>query len=133
MDVEPSHSTRPKNLAPSSWPGSGRTWLAWPMNATAHNEIAELACMSALAQWLARWQPIQIHRAVLRGAEPAVVAAALGDDITQTFGRWCSWALEQRDSVVCGRPGVTAKEYETVAAVFAAAGVVVPALRRAVT
>ena len=51
-----------------------RQWadrLAWPMNATAHSEIAELACMSALAQWLARWQPIQIHRAVLRGAEPA--------------------------------------------------------------
>jgi hypothetical protein len=102
-----------------------RLWadrLEWPMNGTAHDELAELACMSALARWLTRWQPIQIHRAVLRGAEPAAVAAALGCNITDAFGCWHSWALRQQDSVIRGTPGVTAEEYQTVTAVFAFAG-----------
>ncbi len=103
-----------------------RLWadrLAWPMNGTACDELAELACMSVLARWLTRWQPIQIHRAILKGAEPAAVAAALGGSIADAFGCWHSWALRQRDSVICGRPGVTPEEYETVTAVFATAGV----------
>jgi hypothetical protein len=45
---------------------------------TASDELAELACMSALARWLTRWQPIHIHRAILAGAKPEAVAAALG-------------------------------------------------------
>lgn len=59
-----------------------RQWadrLSWPaLDRTASDELAELACMSALACWLARWQSIQIHRAVISGAEPAAVASALG-------------------------------------------------------
>jgi hypothetical protein len=44
--------------------------LSWPMplNRSASDDLAELACMSALAQWLVRWKPIQLHRAVLAGA-----------------------------------------------------------------
>lgn len=103
-----------------------RLWadrLAWPINGTAYDDLAELACMSALAQWLTRWQPIHIHRAIIGGADPAVVAAALGGSIADTFACWHSWALAQRASVVCGRPGVTADEYGAVTAVFAATGV----------
>ena len=62
-----------------------RLWadrLAWPMNGTAHDELAELACMSALRKWLTRWQPIQIHRAVLKGVEAEAVAAAFGGSTT---------------------------------------------------
>jgi hypothetical protein len=90
------------------------------------DELAELACMSALMRWLTRWQPIQIHRAVLVGAGPEAVAAALGGSIDEAFGRWHPWAARQRESVVCGKPGVTAEDYDTVARVFATAGVAVP-------
>jgi hypothetical protein len=62
-----------------------RQWadrMSWPMlDRTASDELAELAFMSALASRLVRWQPVQIHRAVLSGAEPAAVAAALGGTI----------------------------------------------------
>jgi hypothetical protein len=95
------------------------------MNGAASDELAELAYMSALACWLARWQPIHIHRAVLAGAEPAAVAAALGGSVAEAFGCWHSWAVKQRDVLVCGKPGVTTEEYETVACVFAAVGVTV--------
>jgi hypothetical protein len=82
--------------------------------------------MSALACWLARWQPIQIHRAILAGTEPAAVSAALGGSVEQALGLWYPWAVRQRESVVCGKPGVTAEEYDAVARVFAAAGMAVP-------
>ena len=101
--------------------------LSWPAgDRSASDELAELACMSALACWLARWQPIHIHRAVLAGAGPEAVAAALGGSVAEAFGRWHRWATGQRDVVICGRPGVTAEDYEAVARVFAAAGVAVP-------
>jgi hypothetical protein len=106
-----------------------RLWgdrLAWPLNGAVSDELAELACMSALARWLNRWQPIHIHRAILVGADPAAVAAALGGSVAETFGRWHSWAAGQRDVLICGQAGVTAEEYETVERVFAAAGVTVP-------
>jgi len=79
--------------------------------------------MSALARWLARWRPISIHKAVLAGAEPGAVTAALGGSIAEAFGCWHEWASQQRDSVICGRPGVTAEDFEKVAAAFAAVGV----------
>ena len=42
---------------------------AWPIDQrTPYDELAELACMSALAKWLRRWQPIAIHSAMLAGA-----------------------------------------------------------------
>ena len=52
---------------------------AWPIaDRTQYDELAELAVMSALAQWLRRWQPIAIHGAILAGARPEAVAGALG-------------------------------------------------------
>ena len=77
--------------------------LSWPTSdRSASDELAELACMSALA----RWQPI--HRAVLVGAEPAAVAAALGGSVAEAFRCWHRWAAGQRDVLIGGRPGVTA-------------------------
>ena len=39
---------------------------AWPLDErTAYDELAELACISALGKWLRCWQPIAIHSAVL--------------------------------------------------------------------
>ena len=67
--------------------------LSWPtLDRTASDELAELAYMSALACWLTRWRPIQIHQAVLAGAEPEAVAAALGGSVAEAFGHWHPWA-----------------------------------------
>ena len=101
---------------------SDRTLWPMPGEEDASDELAELACMSALARWLSRWRPIPIHRAVLAGAEPEAIAAAFGGSIAEAFGCWHEWATEQRDY---GRPGVTDEEYDAVARVFAAAGVTV--------
>ena len=97
---------------------------AWPMNErTAYDELAELACMSALAKWLRRWQPIAIHGAMLAGAKPEAVAGALGNSLQVAFDRWHDWASRQRDFIVNGRPGVTEDEYEAVARRFIAVGI----------
>ena len=76
--------------------------LSWPMplNRSASDDLAELACMSALARWLERWQPIQLHRPVLAGAALEAVAAALGASIDDAFRLWRSWAVQQRESVI---------------------------------
>jgi hypothetical protein len=107
-----------------------RQWtdrLSWAvLDRPAADELAELAYMSALACWLARWQPIHIHSAILAGAEPAAVADAFGGSVAGAFQRWHEWATRQRDVLVCGKPGITAEEYETVARVFAAAVVTAP-------
>jgi hypothetical protein len=97
---------------------------AWNLNErTAYDELAELACMSALAKWLARWQPIAIHSAMLAGARPEAVAGALGNSLQVAFDRWHEWALQQRDFIIGGEPGITAKEYETITHRFAALGI----------
>ena len=97
---------------------------AWPIDErTPYDELAELACMSALAAWLKRWQPIAIHGAMLAGAKPEAVAAALGNSVQAAFERWHEWASRQRDFIVNGKPGVTEDDYEAVAQRFAASGV----------
>ena|ERR1700689_3142460 len=97
---------------------------AWNLNErTAYDELAELACMSALAEWLTRWQPIAIHSAVLAGAKMEAIAGALGSSLQAAFDRWHEWALRQRDFIIGGRPGITAEEYDVVARRFAAIGV----------
>jgi hypothetical protein len=53
-------------------------------------------------------------------------ALALGGSVAEAFGHWHPWAVRQRKSVICGRPGVTAEDYDTAARVLAAAGVVAP-------
>lgn len=62
---------------------------AWPLNErTAYDELAELACMSALAAWLTRWQPLAINGAMLAGAEPEAVALALGGSVDEVYRHW---------------------------------------------
>ena len=98
--------------------------MAWPVDGrTPYDELAELAVMSALARWLQRWQPIAIHSAMLAGARPEAVAAALGDSVDVAHQRWHEWATRQRDLIIGSRPGITQDEYEVVAQRFAAAGV----------
>jgi hypothetical protein len=81
-------------------------------------ELAELACMSALAGWLTRWLPIAIHSAMRAGAQPEAVARACGLDVGDVYQRWNEWAIIQRDFILDGKPGITDDQYEAVAARF---------------
>lgn len=95
--------------------------MAWPMSdRTPYDELAELACMAALAKWLDRWIPIAIHGAMIAGARPEAVAGACGTSPDTVFKRWNSWATVQRDFIVNGKPGITARDYETVRLRFGA-------------
>ncbi len=97
--------------------------MVWPFDErTLYDELAELAVMSALANWLRRWQPIAIHSAMLAGAHPKAVAGALGDSVGVAFQRWHEWAIRQRDFIVGGKRGITQDEYKAVERQFAAAG-----------
>jgi hypothetical protein len=97
---------------------------AWPMNErTAYDELAELACMSALATWLRRWQPIAIHGALLAGAKPEAVAGALGNSLQAAFEQWHEWASRQRDFIFNCKPGITQEEYKELAERFATLGI----------
>ena len=96
---------------------------AWPIDErTPYDELAELACMSALAKWLQRWQPIAIHGAILASAKPEAVAGALGNSVDEAYQRWHEWASRQRDFIVNGKPGLTEDEYQAVARRFSATG-----------
>jgi hypothetical protein len=98
--------------------------LAWPVDQrTQYDELAELAVMSALGKWLHRWQPIAIHGAILAGARPEAVAAALGNSLDVAFQRWHEWARGQREFVSDGKLGITQEEYDAVAERFAALGI----------
>jgi hypothetical protein len=83
-----------------------RQWtdrMSWPgLDCSAADELAELACMPALACWLTRWQPIHIRRAVLVSAGPEAVAAALGGSVAGAFRCWHEWATGQREIVIVG-------------------------------
>jgi len=96
---------------------------AWPLNErTPYDELAELACMSALVVWLQRWLPIAIHGAMRAGAKPEAVAGALGTSVDEAHQRWHEWVSRQRDFIINGKPGVTEDEYEAVAGRFAVLG-----------
>lgn len=76
-----------------------RVWgerRAWPVSPERVDELRELAVMSRLADWLLRWQPILIHRAVLAGASAEDVAAAAGCELAEIASRWREWAEGQR-------------------------------------
>jgi hypothetical protein len=108
-----------------------RQWadrLSWPFptERTARDDLGELAYMSALAEWLRRWQPIHIHRALLAGARLEDVSAAIGSGIDEGSRNWHEWALAQRRLIVAGKPGVTQDEYETVTAAIAVADITRP-------
>lgn len=97
---------------------------AWPLNErTAYDELAELACMSALTEWLTRWQPIAIHSAVLAGARMEAVAGAVGNSLQVAFDCWHEWALRQCDFINGRKSGLTEDEYEAVVQRFAAVGI----------
>ena len=96
---------------------------AWSLDErTQYDELAELACMSALATWLRRWQPIAIHGAMLAGARPEAVAGALGNSVQVTFECWHEWASHQREFIMGGQLGISQDEYEAVANGFAEIG-----------
>jgi hypothetical protein len=81
------------------------------------HHLEELALMTA-AEWLTRWQPISLHRALLAGATPDQVAKAAGTSVPGMYEQWKQWADEQRHSLIAGRPGVTQEAYETIQARF---------------
>lgn len=98
--------------------------LAWPVDErTQYDELAELAVMSALGPRLQRWQPVAIHGAILAGARPEAVAAALGNSLEVAFQLWHEWARGQREFVSDGMLGITQEEYDAVAKRFAALGI----------
>jgi hypothetical protein len=78
--------------------------------------------MTASAEWLTRWQPISMHRALLAGATPDQVAEAAGTSVRGMYEQWKQWADgRKRRSLIAGRPGVTQEAYETIQARFVAA------------
>jgi hypothetical protein len=91
---------------------------------TADGELDQLATMAALAHWLTRWLPIQIHRAARAGASRTSIAAAMGVTVPEVMTRWTEWAQGQRDLYdLChddGKTpiGLTAEEFAQVAAVL---------------
>jgi hypothetical protein len=95
-----------------------RLWAdpeAWPLGKrSVHDELAELAVMSALITWLRSWQPVAIHGAMRAGARPEAVAAALGDTVEVAYERWQEWAVNQREHIENGKPGLTDAEYKAV-------------------
>jgi hypothetical protein len=84
------------------------------------HHLEELALMTVAAEWLTRWQPICVHRAILAGATPAQVSDAAGMGVRDVYERWQKWADTQRHLVIGNRPGVTEEAYAAVLASFAA-------------
>ena len=68
------------------------------------HHLDELALMTVLAEWLTRWQPISMHRALLAGATPDQVAEAAGTSVRGVYELWKQWADGQRHSLMAGRP-----------------------------
>lgn len=104
-----------------------RLWAdpnAWQLDdRTAHDELAELAVMSALGKLLHDWQPIAIHGAMRAGARPEAVASAVGSDVQDTYQQWREWAEHQRDLVYDGgKLGLSPEEYDSIERRFVVAG-----------
>jgi len=83
--------------------------------------LDELALMTVAAEWLTRWQPISMHRALLAGATPDQVAKAAGTSVRRMYEQWKQWADGQRHLLIAGRPGVTQEAYQTIQARLAPA------------
>ena len=60
------------------------------------HRLEEPALMTVAAEWLTRWQPISMHRALLAGASPEQVAEAAGTSVPAMYeqmeavGRWAA-------------------------------------------
>jgi len=89
-------------------------------NEPEHN-LEELALMTVAAEWLTRWQPIAMHRAILAGAAPEPVSEAAGMSVRDVYERWQKWADAQRQFFIGGRPGLSEEAYATVLTRFAEA------------
>jgi hypothetical protein len=85
------------------------------------HHLEELALMTVSAEWLTRWQPIAMHRALLAGATPDQVAEAAGTSVRGVYEQWKKWADGQRHSIIAGRPGVAEEECAVVRVCFAKA------------
>lgn len=79
-----------------------RRWVDDPAHSLAHRyrydpavQIDELATMAALADWLTRWLPTAIHRALLAGATVAQVAKAINMRPQQVTWTWECWSNRQ--------------------------------------
>jgi len=57
--------------------------------------LEELAVTTVAAEWLTRWQPIAMHRAILAGATSGQLSEAVGLSIRDVLERW------QRKSARC--------------------------------
>lgn len=88
----------------------------------AEHHLEERALMTVAAEWLTRWQPVSMHRALLAGATPDQVAEAAGMSVRGIYELWKQWADGQRRSLIAGRPGVTQEACQTIQACFVAAG-----------
>jgi hypothetical protein len=85
------------------------------------NHLEELALMTVAAEWLTRWQPIAVHRAILAGATPAQVADAAGIGVRDVYERWQKWADCERSVMINGRPSISEEAFVTVLTRFAEA------------
>jgi hypothetical protein len=56
------------------------------------HHLEELTLMTVAAEWLTRWQPISMHRALVAGATPAQVAEAAGTSVRGIYEQWKQWA-----------------------------------------
>lgn len=74
-----------------------RTHWPLPGQATAGDALHEIAVMATLADWLRRWLPIHIHRALIGGAGVQAVAAAGGVAPHELHAVWQPWADGQVD------------------------------------
>lgn len=83
------------------------------------HHLEELALMTMAADWLTRWQPITIHRALLAGATPKQAADAAGLSVGDVYEQWHQWADLQRRSLIAGHPGITEEAFKAVRARFA--------------
>lgn len=54
------------------------------------------------------------------------VADAIGTSSEESCQIWHEWAIRQRDSVICGRRGVSLDEYAAVKRIFTAAHIELP-------
>ncbi len=86
------------------------------------HHLEELALMTVSAEWLTRWQPITMHRALLAGATPGQIAEAAGTSVHGMYEQGQQWADGQRHSLIAGRPEMTQEAYETIQARLVAAG-----------
>lgn len=76
--------------------------------------LTELALAAAVISWWTRWQPITIHQALRRGADPADIADATGLDPDEVVHRWERWTDVQTRLDIGGRPAVDPVEVRTI-------------------